>query len=182
MAPILMAVAGPERLFFAPHRIEKQLMPETKHIPLFRPPAILLAMLSLSIGWGIRGNFGHELGAMLPGALTAVAVCLLSGREDWQRRVLYFGFFGAIGWGFGASMSYMQVVSYAQSGHAASQLYGYYGLFVIGFLTAALGGACTAYPAVESRERLTAFFKPLIVVFALWVLLDLTEDRLDFWY
>jgi hypothetical protein len=79
-------------------------------------------------------------------------------------------------------MSYMQVVSYAQSGHAASQLYGYYGLFTIGFLTAALGGACMAYPAVENRERLTGFFKPLILVLALWVLLDLTEDRLDFWY
>ena len=80
-------------------------MSNAKHVPLFRPPAILLAMLSLSIGWGIRGNFGHELGAMLPGALTAIAVCLHSGREDWQRRVLYFGFFGALGWGFGASMS-----------------------------------------------------------------------------
>ncbi len=139
-------------------------------------------MLSLSMGWGIRGNFGHELGAMLPGALTGIAVCLMSGREDWQRRVLYFGFFGAIGWGFGASMSYMQVVSYAQSGHAASQLDGYYGLFVIGFLTAALGGACLAYPAVENRERLTAFFKPLILVLGLWIALQFVEDQLDFWY
>jgi hypothetical protein len=72
-------------------------MSNPKQVPLFRPAAILLGMLSLSIGWGIRGNFGHELGAMLPGALSGIAVCLLSGREDWQRRVLYFGFFGAIG-------------------------------------------------------------------------------------
>ena len=79
-------------------------------------------------------------------------------------------------------MSYMQVVSYSQSGHAGSQLYGYYGLFVIGFLSAGLGGACMAYPAVENRECLTSFFKPLIIVLALWILLDLTEDRLDFWY
>lgn len=86
-------------------------MPNAQPIPLFRLPAILLAMLSLSIGWGIRGNFGHELGAMLPGALTALAICLMSGRADWHRRVLYLGFFGALGWGFGASMSYLQVVS-----------------------------------------------------------------------
>ena len=43
---------------------------------LFRWPSILLGMLSLSIGWGIRGNFGHEFGAMMPGLLCAVAVSL----------------------------------------------------------------------------------------------------------
>ena len=34
----------------------------------------LLGALSLSIGWGIRGNFGHEVGAALPGALAAMAI------------------------------------------------------------------------------------------------------------
>ena len=52
--------------------------------PCFQPGAILLAALSLSIGWGIRGNYGYEFGAMLPGALAAMAVCLISGREDWH--------------------------------------------------------------------------------------------------
>jgi hypothetical protein len=47
-------------------------MSSTRQVPLFRPAAILLGMLSLSIGWGIRGNFGHELGAMLPGVLTGI--------------------------------------------------------------------------------------------------------------
>ena len=42
--------------------------------------------LALSIGWGIRGNFGHEYGAMIPGALAAMAVVLLSGRSDWLAR------------------------------------------------------------------------------------------------
>jgi hypothetical protein len=139
-------------------------------------------MLSISIGWGIRGNFGHEFGAMLAGTLGAIAVCLFSGREDWRRRVLFFALFGAIGWGFGGSMSYMQVVSYAQSGHLPSQLYGYFGVLVLGFLWSALGGAGTAYPAVESRERLTAFFKPMIVVFVLWGVFYFIEDPLDVWY
>ena len=148
-------------------------------IPLYRPSAIVLAMLSLSIGWGIRGNFGHEFGAMLPGALTAIAICLLSGRVDWHRRVLFFGLFGAIGWAFGGSMSYMQIVSYSQSGHALSQLYGYFGVFVLGFLWSALGGAGTAYPAVENRERLTAIFKPMIVVFVLWAVYYFIQDHRD---
>jgi len=76
-----------------------------------------LTAFSLSIGWGIRGNFGHEYGAMIPGALAAMAAVLLSGREDWYRRIAYFAFFGALGWSFGGSISYMQVIAYTHSGH-----------------------------------------------------------------
>ncbi|MCC6154465.1 MAG: hypothetical protein IT367_11935, partial [Candidatus Hydrogenedentes bacterium] len=143
--------------------------------PGLRPLSILLVALSLSIGWGIRGNFGHEYGAMISGALAGIAACLMSGREDWRKRVAYFGMFGALGWGFGASISYMQVVSYTHSGHAPSQLYGLCGLFVIGFLWAGLGGAGTALSAVASYERLTAMFRPLIWVFVFWTVLKYGE-------
>ena len=37
---------------------------------------VLLCGLSLCVGWGIRGNFGHEYGAALPGALAAMAIVL----------------------------------------------------------------------------------------------------------
>ena len=43
---------------------------------------VALGALSLSLGWGIRGNFGHELGAAIPGALASMAVVLASGRSD----------------------------------------------------------------------------------------------------
>jgi hypothetical protein len=157
-------------------------MSDTFRTPNFRWYAVLLGMLSLSIGWGIRGNFGHEFGAMIAGTLCGIAVCLASGRADWQRRVLFFGLFGAIGWGFGGSMAYMQVVGYTQSGHLPTQFYGFFGVFTMGFLWASLGGAGTAYPAVETRERLTAILKPMTFVFALWAVLYFTEDYLDVWY
>ena len=35
---------------------------------------VILCGLSLCVGWGIRGNFGHEYGAALPGALAAIAI------------------------------------------------------------------------------------------------------------
>ena len=130
--------------------------------------AILLAALSLSIGWGVRGNWGHEFGAMIPGALAAMAVCLTSGRPDWRERVAYFAFFGALGWSFGGSMSYMQVVGYTHSGHFLSMAYGFACLFVIGFLWGAIGGAGTALPAVLDRQRLTELFPPIVVLFLLW--------------
>ncbi|MEP0841726.1 MAG: hypothetical protein HRF43_03330 [Phycisphaerae bacterium] len=143
------------------------------------PGGVLLIALSLSIGWGIRGNFGHEYGAMIAGALSALAACLVAGREDWRRRAAYFAFFGAIGWSFGGSMSYGYVIAYAQSGHGPTVIYGFACLFVIGFLWAAVGGAATALPAILPRRRLTEFFPPLIAVFIAWTLQDLVVWRLD---
>lgn len=144
--------------------------------PLLSPIAILVVALSLSIGWGIRGNYGHETGAMLPGALAAIAVCLLSGREDWRRRVAYFAFFGALGWGFGGSISYMHVISYTHSGQYESQLYGFYCLFAIGFLWAALGGAGTALPACLDHRRLGGLVVAFLPLLALWTILYVFEE------
>ena len=138
---------------------------------------VLLVGLSLSIGWGIRGNYGHEYGAMIPGALAGLAAALLSGRSDWHPRCLFFAFFGALGWSFGGSISYMQVIAYTHSGHSSSVLYGFACLFVIGFLWAAIGGAGTALPACLDRETLTEFFVPLTVIFCGWVLEDLAVAR-----
>ena len=67
---------------------------------------ILLVGLAMSVGWGIRGDYGHEAGAAIPGALLGLAVCLASGREDWWRRASIMGLCGAIGWAFGGQMSY----------------------------------------------------------------------------
>ncbi|MCE5307215.1 MAG: hypothetical protein LLG20_06205 [Acidobacteriales bacterium] len=150
--------------------------------PLLRLPSLLLAMLSLSIGWGIRGNFGHEFGAMMPGMLCAVAVALFSERQDWRERVPFFAFFGAIGWAFGGSMSYMPAISYTHSGHLPTQIYGIFAVFAIGFLWASLGGAGTAYAAIEDRERMTALFRPVICVFAVWALDYFFMDDVARWY
>jgi hypothetical protein len=139
-----------------------------EEIPVFR--TILLCALSLSIGWGIRGNFGHEYGAMIPGALTAIAAVLMSERADWWRRVSYFAMFGAIGWSFGGSISYMWVIGYTHSGHLPSQVYGFACLFVIGFLWGALGGAGTALPACLDREKLIGLFPPMLTVFGIWLI------------
>lgn len=145
---------------------------------LWTLPGMLIVALALSIGWGIRGNYGHELGAMLPGALAAIAACVLSGREDWRRRVLYFGLFGAIGWGFGGSISYMQVIGYTHSGHEETQLYGFYNLFAIGFLWAAVGGAATALPACLEYRRLVDLVASFVPLFLIWVGLYLVEHEI----
>ena len=145
-------------------------------VPSFRTASILLVMLSLSIGWGIRGNYGHEAGAMMPGALAGIAAALMSGREDWRRRVPYFAFFGALGWAFGGSISYMHPPSYTETGQLATQVYGFLSTFFEAFLWAGLGGAATAYAAVEDRDKLTAIFRPLMWVFGLWAIQYFIQD------
>ena len=131
---------------------------------------VLLCGLSLCVGWGIRGNFGHEYGAALAGALAAIAIALLSGREDWWRHVHYFALFGAIGWSFGGSMSYMMVVGYSHSSQSLTVFYGFANLFAIGFLWAALGGAGTALPAFLTHSQLSLLFTPIAAVFIGWSL------------
>ncbi len=133
--------------------------------------------LSLSIGWGIRGNFGHETGAMIPGALAALAAVLLSGREDWLQRSGSFAFFGALGWSFGGSISYMQVIAYTHSGHSFSVWYGFACLFLIGFLWAIFGGAGTALPAYLSREQLNALYPLVFAIFGAWLVQDFVVAR-----
>lgn len=140
--------------------------------------AIILTAISLSIGWGIRGNFGHEIGAMVPGALAGMAIALLAGREDWRRKIAWFGMFGALGWAFGGSMSYGQVIGYTHSGHSLSVLYGFASLFLIGFLWGAIGGAGTALPAILTREKLSEYLPPLMAVFIAWFLQDAVENTL----
>ncbi|MGD9719809.1 MAG: hypothetical protein AB7O59_01170 [Pirellulales bacterium] len=140
--------------------------------PAWSPLAILFVALSLSIGWGVRGNWGHEYGAMIPGALAAMAAALASGRDDWYRRIGFFAFYGALGWSFGGSISYMKVIGYTHSGHPESVIYGFACLFLIGFIWAAFGGAGTALSAFLDRQRLTELLIPVFVVFLAWAAQD----------
>ncbi|MFO1500740.1 MAG: hypothetical protein U1G07_20535 [Verrucomicrobiota bacterium] len=149
--------------------------PMAAGFPATRRPAfwvILATALSLSLGWGIRGNFGHESGAMIPGALATMMAVLLSGREDWWPRVAWFGMFGALGWSFGGSISYMQVIAYTHSGHSMSVLYGFACLFLIGFLWGAIGGTGSALPACLDTRALAGFVPVLTSIFAAWWLQD----------
>lgn len=142
-------------------------------------PLIVLTALSLSVGWGIRGNFGHEYGAMIPGALATMGAVLLCDRKDWWPRIPCFGFLGALGWSFGGSISYMQVIGYTHSGHSPSVLYGFACLFVIGFLWAAMGGAGAGLVAVLDREKLAELLMPLTTVFAAWWLQDFVTGFIE---
>jgi hypothetical protein len=108
-------------------------------------PYYVATALSLSLGWGIGGNFGHEYGAMIPGASAALSVFLMSGWPGWHARAAEFALLGALGRSFGDSMSHMQVVAYTHSGHSPSVLCGIAGLFVL--------GSCGRRPEAPGPDR-----------------------------
>jgi hypothetical protein len=88
----------------------------TGSTPFFRWPAILLGMLLLSIGWVIRGDYGHEFGAMMPGLLYAVGACLFSGRKDSREKVLSFAISAQLAGGSAAG-----ICAFARSPTGASR-------------------------------------------------------------
>jgi len=139
----------------------------------------------MSVGWGFRGDYGHEAGAMVPGALLGLSICLASGRRDWWRRSTIMAFCGAVGWAFGGQMSYGRVIGYTASSSLPDVAYGYGCLFLIGALWAGIGSAILALSVTKSRSYLESFVGPLIALWLIWFAMDLsglTEQLVETWY
>jgi hypothetical protein len=127
-----------------------------------------MTALSVSIGWGVRGQFGHEYGAALAGALGGMTVCLLSGRQDWLPRIHYFAILGAIGFAYGGAMSYMKTIAYIHSSDSATVLYGFACVFVLGALWTAPAAAGLGLAACLDRDQVTRLFLPIAGIFLVW--------------
>jgi hypothetical protein len=135
---------------------------------------VILAGLAMSLGWGIRGDYGHEAGAMIPGALLGLSICLASGREDWWRRASLMGMCGAIGWAFGGQMSYARITGYTVSSSLPDVFYGYASLFLIGGLWAGIGSAILALSVTQPARYLERFARPLAALWLVWFVLSLS--------
>jgi len=141
-----------------------------------------LAAVIMAYGWGYRGTVGHEAGAMVPGALLGLVLCLVSGRLDWHRRTAVVGLFAAAGWAWGGSLSYMEHTFYVTSDSFPNVLYGYTMLFFLGALWAGCGGAILGLAFTERRselERLARVFAVVCAVFFAGYLLFLFAPELD---
>jgi hypothetical protein len=146
---------------------------------------VILAGLAMSVGWGFRGDYGHEAGAMVPGALLGLSICLASGRQDWWQRSTIMAMCGAIGWAFGGQMSYGQITGYTASSSLPDVAYGYASLFLIGGLWAGIGAAILALSVTQSRSYLERFAGPLVALWLVWFAMDLsglTAWMVETWY
>jgi len=127
----------------------------------------------MAYGWGYRGTVGHEAGAMVPGALLGLALCLASGRLDWHRRTAVAGLFAAAGWAWGGMLSYMEHTFYVASDSFPDVLYGYTMLFFLAALWAGCGGAILGLAFTEPRSELNRLARVFAVVCAVFVVVRL---------
>lgn len=135
---------------------------------------VLLAALAMSYGWGFRGDYGHEAGAMFPGAFLALAILLAAGRDDWQRRITIVALAGAIGWAFGGAVSYGKVIGYTAASSLPDVAYGYGSLFLIGAMWGSVGAGFLGLAVTMKRSWLNSWAGPFCLLLITWFTLDQT--------
>ena len=71
--------------------------------------AVLMGLL-LSLGWSLRGQFGHLKGAMIPGAFAALGVALLSTHGRWTSSFGRAVILSGIGFAIGGHLAYGKLI------------------------------------------------------------------------
>ena len=128
---------------------------------------MLFTALAGGMGWGIRGQYGHETGAMLAGLLVALVLVYLFGYHLSSLSAARAVALATIAIGFGGSMTYGQTLGLTQDapliGNMAALRWGLLGTFIKGsiwigyfglFLGLGLGGK--KYTMVEMALALIA--------------------------
>jgi hypothetical protein len=105
---------------------------------------LLLSAAAGGMGWGIRGQYGHETGAMIAGLLVALVIGLLYCRGQTSLFAARVAALTAIGIGFGGAMTYGQTVGLSHdpqfNGNWEALRWGMLGLTVIGGIWAGFAG------------------------------------------
>lgn len=117
--------------------------------------AMVLTAMAAGMGWGIRGQFGHETGAMIAGVLTAFTLVMLFAPHLSSPAGIRAAAMMAVAIGIGGSMTYGQTIGLTHdpelAGHWGALWWGMLGLFVKGsvwigfgalFLGMGLSGVC----------------------------------------
>ena len=103
-------------------------------IPWWQP--VVFAALAGGMGWGIRGQYGHETGAMIPGLLVSLTLVLFFSRGTTSRQIVRAVAWGTVAMGFGGSMTYGQTVGLTHDapliGNWAALSWGMLGLAIKG--------------------------------------------------
>lgn len=124
------------------------------------------------MGWGIRGQFGHESGAMIPGVLIALTIAVMMLPSASGLRVARFAALAAVGFSFGGSMTYGQTLGLSQNVEIREVGYwwGMLGTTVKGSIWVGLAGAFMGIAL--SRQRYTVLWavRILLGMILLWLI------------
>lgn len=113
---------------------------------------LVLGALAMGLGWGIRGQFGHQPGAMVPGALIGLVLALLRGASALE--TLRLAAIGAVATSVGGSMTYAQTIGLVQEQSPAPHYWwGLLGLVVKGAVWIGIPGAFLGMAGGGTRYR-----------------------------
>jgi hypothetical protein len=106
--------------------------------------AMLFAAMAGGLGWGIRGQYGHETGATMAGLLTCLTLACLLAPHAHPLALARAVAMGAIAMGIGGSMTYGQTVGLTHDaelvGNVSAWRWGMLGLAIKGALWIGFGG------------------------------------------
>ena len=135
LAPIDLGIERPKK-------VVENLPPRSYPMALGdRVVRALFVAVAVGLAWGIRGDFGHLLGAMYPGAILMLALAYVSGQESALRALPALAMACALGIGLGGNMSYGLLHGYAQADTFKNYSYGFIALFLEGGAWGVFGGA-----------------------------------------
>ena len=129
-------------------------------LPSPSPPLwklMLLGACAGGLGWGIRGQYGHETGAMMAGLLVSLVLAFLLAPHGPSSAVARAVAWGTIAMGFGGSMTYGQTVGLTHDaalvGNHAALTWGLLGLAIKGGLWIGFAGAFLGLGLGGNRYR-----------------------------
>jgi len=141
-------------------------------VPFWQP--VLLGAMAGGMGWGIRGQYGHETGAMIAGLLLGLVLALIFRPAGASLLVARAVAFCTIAMGFGGSMTYGQTVGLTHDaplvGNWAALRWGMLGLAIKGGLWIGFAGAFLGMGLGGKRYRPGEILLVHLGLLGLWAL------------
>jgi hypothetical protein len=136
--------------------------------------SMLLAAMAGGLGWGIRGQYGHETGAMIAGVLVGLVLVLIYCPRSRSLAGARAAALFTLGISLGGSMTYAQTVGLTHDvelvGHWAALGWGLLGLFLKGGIWIAWAAAFLGVGLGGKRYRTVDLSLLLIALCFLWFL------------
>ena len=133
--------------------------------------SMILTALAAGLGWGIRGQYGHESGAMIAGVLAALTLVLFYAEGASTLAVARAAALASVMVGVGGSMTYAQSIGLTHEkqlvGNWEAWRWGMLGLFIKGGIWIGYFGAFLGMGLSGKR------YKPLELVLMLGAMLGL---------
>lgn len=110
---------------------------------------LLLPTVAMSLGWGLRGTIGgSQIGAMIPGSMVTLCLCLLLG---WRNSLGIVVALGTVGVGLGGQETYGQTIGFLRDINTVP--WGLLGLTIKGAVWGLSGGALIGLAFMHSKYK-----------------------------